>query len=78
VFRIPRAAIEVEVSHLEAQGFRVKSMVPDGSDIWVIADPLWQASSPRDTGKIPRIETRPIVERPDWFVESDSVAGETR
>lgn len=78
VFRVPRAQLEIEVSRLERQGFHALTFTPDGADVLVYSNPLWRAVSPRDTSPIPRHETRPIVERPDWFVESDAVAGETR
>ena len=42
VFRVPRARVEVEVSHLEANGHRVKHVVTDGDDLLVFCDPLWR------------------------------------
>lgn len=69
-FRIPRARVEVEVSHLEAQGFRVCDVVVDGDDLIVFSPPLWRARE---------VECRPVdppmrggrqyLEMPEWRSE---------
>ena len=58
-FRIPRARVEVEVAHLEREGYRVEHVKDDGGDFVVFCRPLWKdAARPLNLTPQPVIETR--------------------
>lgn len=63
-FRFPRATVEVEVSHLERQGYRLHTIIPDGDDFVAFADPQWKAR------QCPGL---PTIERPEWFAEAEGM-----
>lgn len=68
-FRIPRAMVEIEVSRLEAQGYRVDKVVVDGDDLIVFVPPLWPARNPIEIERRPTLpddSVRVVIEAPEW------------
>lgn len=68
MFRCPRERAEIEVSHLEAKGYRITAAYADGDEVALLAYPLW--TSVHET----RPQTSvPQYERPEWFNEASAV-----
>ena len=71
-FHVTRRLVEVEVSRLEHDGYRITHVVADGPEgLIVFAEQVRRPSA---------AETRPAnppgpnrTERPDWFVQSDTL-----
>lgn len=63
-FRFPRARVEIEVSHLEQQGYKLHTIIADGDDFVGFADPQWK-------GRV--CVGLPTIERPAWFAEAEGM-----